>query len=101
MDAKGSIVVDELILPIVDIYLEDEKFWVTAQVTGPVPAMRTGLFVVCDRLGGVVWRSQGAADRIQWSAVKDGVTLQFSVALSVEGRTSTPRPFIPHRGWGR
>ncbi len=90
MDAKGSIVVGELILPVVDIYLDDGRIWVAAQVTGPVPAVSTGSYVVCDRNGEVVYRSQGDAGRISWPAMCAGPTLRVTAALRAEGKQATP-----------
>lgn len=87
---KGTIVVDELILPIVDIYLDGGRIWITAEVLAPVPAVDTGTYVVCDRSGAVVYRSQGEASRITWPEMTGCLTLRITAALAIGDKAATP-----------
>ena len=89
-EPKGSIVVDELILPIVDIHLDYGAIVFTAEVRGPVRAVSTGSYVVCDRSGGALYRSQGEAGRISWAELAAGPTLRIQVDLHIESKQATP-----------
>lgn len=81
---KGSIIVDEIILPIIDMYLCDGKLWLVARVTGPVPDVCSADYVVCGRDGKVFVKARGV-DGVSWSRIRDGVTLVVVVPLELAG----------------
>lgn len=86
-DAKGSIVIDELIIPIVDIYLDRGQFWVVAHVVGPVPDVDTRDYVINGRDGRTVVRAVGIGG-LRWSRIKAGHTLTVVAPISFEGCTA-------------
>lgn len=83
---KGSIIVDEVIIPIVDIYVDDGKFVITAETWGPVRAVTAESYVVCDRRGSVVYRTGPGMRGLAWEAIRAGGLLTVTVALSLEGQ---------------
>lgn len=87
---KGAVLVDELILPVVDIYLDDGEINLVAELRGPVRAFASDSYAVTDRSGAVVYRSAGKPGRIDFSETKEGDTVRFIAHLSLEGRTSWP-----------
>jgi len=82
---KGSIVVDEIILPITDMYLDDGQLWFVAHADGPLPAVETADYVICDRSGGVFARAIGVGG-VSWRAVGEHGALHVLVPLSLAGR---------------
>lgn len=86
---RGTIVVDELILPITDTYLERGRIYVTALVRGPIRDVNTIGYVVYGRDGEQVWsgvnKNNGGAP-IVWSNIGPGTSVFVSVSLSVEGK---------------
>lgn len=71
---RGSIAADEIVLPIVDMYLDDGKLWFVAHVKGPVLDVHAADYVVYDRSGGVFIRAIGIGG-LSWSRVHAGDTL--------------------------
>lgn len=85
----GTIVVDELILPVIDLYLARGRIYVTALVKGPIRDVNTVGYVVYGRDGEQVWsgvnKHNGGAP-IVWSNIGPGTSVFVSVALSIEGK---------------
>lgn len=98
---RGSLVVDELVLPIVDIRLRGEAFVLTAHVRGPVRAVdgRSG-YTVHDEGGAVVYRSTGPHPGFSWPALKAGSELYVTANIDVIGKTSGPATRTPPRKVG-
>lgn len=90
--AKGSIVVDEIILPIADIRLSRRAFVMTAHVRGPVPAVSTGSYVVCDSEGAVVYRRDTDDRRyfLEWAAMPANSGLTVTVTLEIAEMRAGP-----------
>jgi hypothetical protein len=84
----GTIVIDEMVFPITDILLERGKIFVRAEVKGPVPERKEGVYEL--RLHGqdgsfiTMMRS-----RMQWSEVWPGDTLTIDFAMDTI--VSTPQ----------
>lgn len=83
----GSIVVDEIIVPVVDVTLDRGAFVITAHVMGPVPAVDTTHYVVMDRQGSVVYRSSGQL-RVYWPALTLAQSVQITVDMNVVGKVA-------------
>ena len=69
MITKGSIVVDELIVPIVDMYLDHGLIVVTAEVCGPIRAVDAKDYAVHDRQGGLLVRAVGVGG-LKWRELR-------------------------------
>lgn len=82
---KGSIVVDELIIPITDIYLDRGQIWVVATVAGPVPDVDTRDYVINGRDGKTVVRALGISG-LRWSRVLAGDSLTVVAPVSFTDR---------------
>lgn len=80
---EGSIVIDELIFPIVDMRLDDGTLWVVAEVRGPIRAGDSADYAVHGRDGKPVWYSQGNV-RFSWPAMRAGTRLRVSLQLDIE-----------------
>jgi hypothetical protein len=85
-ELKGSLAVNEIVVPIVDLYLDEGKLWFVAHITGPVPAVSASGYVVFDRSGGVFFRADGIP--LKWKRVRAGDTLTVIAPLSITGRTA-------------
>ena len=86
---KGSINVDELIIPIVDIRLDYRMILFTGRLPGPVPAGTYDTYTVHDAEGRVVFRVEGIGD-LSWHAVDPGSFLVIEVPLQLYGFTAYP-----------
>jgi hypothetical protein len=84
---KGTIVVDEIIVPIVDIYLDKGCIFVEGQRGGPVRAVNGAGYTVHDRCGVVVYRVDHDP-ALRWHKVYRGATLTVVVPLGVIDRTA-------------
>ena len=87
---KGSIVVDELIVPIVDMYLDHGQIVLVAAITGPIRAVDTSDYVVLDRSGAAVYRSQGR-NRVTWGRKEAGSGVTITASLAVEQLNGAPK----------
>lgn len=86
---QGSIVVDEIVVPVTDVRLARGGFEIVATVCGPVPAVDTQDYVLYDQAGRVVTHGL-CHSRLTWGPVAPGTTLSI-VLLMVTGRaTSSP-----------
>lgn len=96
-DSKGSLVFDEVIVPLVDIYLADGQVWFVGRTTGPVPAVHTTTYTIHDREGGIVVRVVNAD--VHWDDVETHSTLAVVVPLAIRFGTAAgkkgPRVFAP------
>jgi hypothetical protein len=77
--ANGSLVVNEIILPLRDIRVRDGMIWFVASKSGPLPATRAKFWVVIDEQGAVVVRCNAP---IEWGEVTDGVTVTVPLAIN-------------------
>lgn len=89
MSVKGSIVVDEVILPIVDIRLVSGEVQFVASTYGPLPAVDTRYCTIHDPDGRVVVRAHLDVSGLRWSRVRDHCSV--TVVL--------PLYFISHEAW--
>lgn len=80
----GSLVADEVIVPVVDLYLDRGSFVCIAQVRAPLPAVDTRDYVLHDRTGRAVYRSQGV-HRLAWPALHHDEMLMIHAELRVDG----------------
>lgn len=80
--ARGSIVVDEVIVPITDMWLDDGMIHFEGRVTGPVPDVDTRDYVVTDRSGRVVFVARGV-HRLRWAGIGPGRSVVVQAALVV------------------
>lgn len=82
---KGTIVVDEIIVPISDIYLANGVINLVATVSGPMPAVDTRNYVVNDRQGVTVYRGVGVAG-LKWRKLDAGERLTVIAPVQIMGR---------------
>jgi hypothetical protein len=82
----GSVVADELIFPVDDIYLASGAINVTGRLRGPIRRGTTADYIVCDRAGRAVWRSSGR-HRLDWPAMPAGSELRLTSTLTISGVT--------------
>lgn len=82
---KGTIVVDEIIVPIVDMYLDQGLIWFVAEVNGPVPAVDSNDYVVNDRSGATVFQGTGITG-LKWDQVPAGSRLWVCASVVVRDR---------------
>ena len=85
MSAKGSVVIDELVIPITDIYLDHGKFWIVAEVTGPIRAVDTRDYIVNGRDGATVVHAKGISG-LEWDQLPAGAHLIVITPLSFTDR---------------
>jgi hypothetical protein len=85
--ARGSVVVDELVVPIVDMWLADGMLVFAAEVWGPVRAVSTGDYRLHDRDGGLVFRAYGISG-LTWPEVPAGSRLVVTCEVSIRGKTA-------------
>jgi len=90
---KGSIVIDELILPITNIYLSGRSICLEATVHGPVRAVSSTDYVVCDRQGGVVYRTVGRTRPVEWGAMGPDTHLTVTLLVEMDNYEAHPVPF--------
>jgi hypothetical protein len=84
---KGTIVVDEQLVPITDIYLDGGKMVVVGTVVGPFPAVDTHDYVIMDRSGGEYIRGIGITG-LTWGPIPAGDVLTVIVPLEAVGKTA-------------
>jgi len=82
---RGAIAVDEIIVPIVDIFLDDLKIWIVATAPGPIPAVSTTAYTVHDRQGRVVFRGCEIGGLV-WNEVTLGHWLSVELPIVVVDR---------------
>ena len=82
---RGAISVDEIIVPIVDIFLDDLKIWIIATAPGPIPAVNTSNYTVHDRQGRTVFRGVEIGG-LTWDAVTLGHWLSVELPIVVTDR---------------
>lgn len=75
MTTKGSMVIDEIILPIIDIRLVGGQVEYVAQGFGPIPAVDTRQVAIHDCNGVVVVRLHMDVTPIRWSRVTPGTSV--------------------------
>lgn len=80
----GSLVVDEVIVPVVDLYLDHGAFVTISRLHGPLPAVDTRDYVLHDRAGRAVFRSQGH-HRLAWPAMPEGGEVFITCEVRVDG----------------
>ena len=85
MRPLGSIVVDEQIVPIVELRLDKGALWLIAHVRGPVPAVDTLNYIVVGRDGRQVWHGTAIGQPIRWPVVYALDELSVSLRLEVQG----------------
>lgn len=78
---KGSIVCDELIFPIVDIYLEGGFCVFVGEVTGKLPAVDTVGFRIFDRRGELAYTSKTV---LRFSSAPTLSVTEFVVSIKIE-----------------
>lgn len=78
---KGSIVADEQIFPIVDIYLDGGRIWFIGQVEGAVRGVDTVGFKIFDRSGALVYTSKTP---LRFGAVAPWSVTTFTVGMDIE-----------------
>lgn len=78
----GALVVDELIVPVTDLYLSDRAFCAVADIAGPVRAVDTTDYVLCDRSGGTVYRTAGR-NRLAWPRMEQGAQIRIMTDLRI------------------
>lgn len=79
----GALVVDELIIPVVDVYLGSGAFITTAHLYGPIRAGDSTDYVLMDRAGRTVYRSAGR-NRLFWPALPEGAQLMVTTEMQVD-----------------
>jgi hypothetical protein len=89
MSGMGSIVVDELIIPIVDIHLADGKINFVGRAYGSFPATRARAYTVHGRDGRVIYRTTPGIGGLTWKRVVDGVLYVYA-PFEVTGHTADP-----------
>jgi hypothetical protein len=82
---KGTIVVDEIIVPITDIYLDNGVINLVAEVSGPMPAVDTRNYVVNDRRGVTIFRGVGISG-LKWRKLGAGERLTVIAPVQIMGR---------------
>lgn len=82
--SEGSIVIDELIFPIVGVRFERDLLVLTAEARGPIPAGGSGSYTLYGRDGQAVWHSQGEAGRFSWPAMRAGTRLAVTIDLDIK-----------------
>lgn len=95
--ARGSVVINEMILPVVDIALRDGGLLVTvARVIGQdTPAGSTDSYTLMDDSGRVVGRGR---QHIEWPEMVAGDVLQTELFIRLEGKLIRPVDRRPARG---
>ena len=95
--AKGSIVINETILPITDIYLRHGKIVFVGTVIGPVPATTATSCTIHDAEGHVVTRGVDLKP-IRWHDVAAGesLTVHMPVLLNGESGPISVKPDHPY-----
>jgi hypothetical protein len=74
---KGAILIDELVMPIVEIYIEDGAFVMVAEIVGPVPAGASTSYAIHGRDGREVYVSVGPM--LSWPEITAGMSLTLQV----------------------
>ena len=86
---QGSIVVDEIVVPVTDVRLARGGFKIIAKVRGPVPAVDTQDYVLYDQAGRVVTHGS-CQTRLAWGPVLPGATLSIVLLMVTSRATSSP-----------
>ena len=79
--AKGTIVVDELIIPITDIVFKHGLLEITACIEGPVPAVCSAPYRLFGVDGSEIYCS---GSFISWPAIIPGAVLDLTVLVKFE-----------------
>ena len=85
--ARGSITIDELVVPVIDMWLADGLLVLLAAVDGPVRAVDTRDYRVHDRSGGLVFWAH-AVGGLVWPAVPSGMRLVVECPVEIAGKTA-------------
>lgn len=88
---RGTVVVDELVIPIVDVYLDRGLIYVVAETRGPLPAGRDVAYRVHGRDGQLVYATAPGITGLNWDPVPAGTRLTVVCPLQVHDVTPTRR----------
>jgi hypothetical protein len=89
MTALGTLVMDEMIIPVVAVKLERERVWVVGRLKGPIPE---GRFAARDiRIHG----SDGSlvcqgVQRVGWPRCYEGDVIDATFEMEISGRVFYP-----------
>jgi hypothetical protein len=89
VSVKGAILVDERLIPIIDIYLDHGAMVIVGQVLGPFPAVDTHDYVIMDRSGGEYVRGVGISG-LRWGPIAAGDGLTVVVPLQATEKIARP-----------
>jgi hypothetical protein len=84
MKPKGSLVIDEVVLPIQDIYLRRGEIVFIGRAVGPLPAVTTTSCTIHDADGGIVTRGVDLSP-LSWDTVPAGKWLEIHMPLLMNG----------------
>lgn len=91
--AKGSIVVNELIIPITSIWLANRRMWFQGEAWGPIPASTASGYAIHDREGATLFRIASGIDGLTWPAVPRGQHLTVIAPIALHDvRPGGPSP---------
>ncbi len=81
---KGTLVIDEIILPITDIWIDKGKLWIQAELQGPVRALEPNHRYRVFGRDGQELTCSGPKSDILWPEIELGATLEFTCSWSIQ-----------------
>lgn len=86
----GSVVVDEVVMPITDLWLSGGKLQIAASARGPLPLMHLADYVVIGADGVVVYRSSRPGEMATVGPLGPQDEVSVDLAVGVDDRTTRP-----------
>lgn len=82
----GSLVIDELVFPVVGVRLHGGGFEIVAEIQGPTRAIDSSDYVVQGDDGQTVYRSARRRNRIKVAAMTVGDTIRVTAFVTVDNK---------------
>jgi len=94
--SKGALVLDELIIPIIDIVFVSEIVLVTAEIRGPLRAGSAKRYVVNGQDGKTLFG--GTCDQ-SWPELNENQGIRMQMGFNVAGKAAHHDDPVPKPGW--
>lgn len=85
----GTVVIDEVVLPIVGVRLSGGKLRITAEARGPMPLVRLADYVVQGDDGRTIYRSS-RTEGITIGPLNERSSLTITLDVEIDNRTTQP-----------